>query len=53
VPTIRPFRALRFEPDAVGDLSRVMSPPYDVILPAQREELLARHAKNIVRLDLR
>jgi len=52
VPTIRPFRALRFEPDAVGDLSRVMSPPYDVILPAQRDELLARHPKNMVRLDL-
>jgi len=29
-----------------------MSPPYDVILPAQREELLARHPRNIVRLDL-
>lgn len=52
MPTIRPFRALRYEPDTVGDLSGVMSPPYDVILPAQREKLLARHPRNVVRLDL-
>ncbi len=52
MPVIRPFRALRYEPDTVGDLSLVVSPPYDVILPAQQQVLLARHPKNVVRLDL-
>jgi hypothetical protein len=33
VPTIRPFRALRYEAEAVGDLALVTSPPYDIIGP--------------------
>jgi uncharacterized protein (DUF1015 family) len=52
VPTIKPFRALRYELDAVGDLGLVTSPPYDVILPEEYRALLARHPKNVVRLDL-
>ncbi len=52
VPVIKPFRALRYEPDEVGDLALVTSPPYDVIGDEQRRSLLARHPKNIVRLDL-
>ena len=52
VPVIKPFRALRYEPDEVGDLALVTSPPYDVIGDEQRRSLLAHHPKNIVRLDL-
>ncbi len=52
MPLIRPFRALRYEPDAVGDLSLVVSPPYDVVGTVQHQRLLARHPKNSVRLDL-
>ena len=52
MPEIRPFRALRYEPDSVGDLGAVVSPPYDVIDPAGQRALLARHPKNVVRLDL-
>jgi uncharacterized protein (DUF1015 family) len=52
VPQVRPFRALRFSPEAVGDLSQVLSPPYDVISPAEQRLLLGRHPKNVVRLDL-
>ena len=52
MPLIRPFRALRYEPEVVGDLSLVVSPPYDVIGPAEQQRLLARHPKNVVRLDL-
>ena len=33
---IRPFRALRYNPDVVGDLKKVVSPPYDVISPEQQ-----------------
>jgi uncharacterized protein (DUF1015 family) len=51
VPEIRPFRALRFAPDAVGDPALVVAPPYDVLTPADRRRLLARHPKNVVRLD--
>src|SRR5215210_1551042 len=52
VPEIRPFRALRYRPDAVGDLSRVVSPPYDVISPREQREYLERDPRNVVRLDL-
>jgi len=52
VPQVRPFRALRYESDVVGDLAAVVSPPYDVISPTQAVALLARHPKNAVRLDL-
>ncbi len=51
IPTIAPFRGLRFNPEKV-DLSRVMAPPYDVISPAGQEELYARDPHNIVRLIL-
>jgi len=52
VPEIRPFRALRYETETVGDLATVVSPPYDVIRPPEYDALLARNPKNIVRLDL-
>ncbi len=52
MPEIRPFRGLRFEPDVVGDLGAVVSPPYDVISPAEQQLLLARDPRNVVRLDL-
>ena len=31
MPQIRPFRALRYVPDQVGDLGAVVAPPYDVL----------------------
>jgi len=52
VPEIRPFRALRYNVSTIGDPACVVAPPYDVIGPAERERLMARHAANIVRLDL-
>ncbi|MGH2511786.1 MAG: DUF1015 family protein, partial [Candidatus Limnocylindrales bacterium] len=52
MPEVRPFRALRYEPEIVGDLAAVISPPYDLITPADAAQLLARHARNAVRLDL-
>jgi uncharacterized protein (DUF1015 family) len=52
VPVIRAFRALRYDPQKVGDLSRVVCPPYDVIGPEMQQALLARHPANAVRLDL-
>jgi uncharacterized protein (DUF1015 family) len=52
VPEIRPFRALRYEPENVGDLAAVVAPPYDVIKPAEHQVLLLRSPRNVVRLDL-
>jgi uncharacterized protein (DUF1015 family) len=52
VPTIKPFRALRYEREIIDDLALVTSPPYDVILPEEHRALLARHPRNVVRLDL-
>lgn len=52
MPHVRPFRALRFRSEAVGDLSLVLSPPYDVVSPDEQRRLLARHPRNVIRLDL-
>jgi uncharacterized protein (DUF1015 family) len=51
VPQIRPFRALRFAGDSVGDLTDVVAPPYDVLSADDRARLAARHPRNVVRLD--
>jgi uncharacterized protein (DUF1015 family) len=52
VPDIRPFRALRYDHETVGDVGQVVAPPYDVIGADLHRELLARHPRNAVRLDL-
>ena len=52
VPTIRPFRALRYSHELVEDLAAVVAPPYDVIGAEAHRRLLARDPRNVVRLDL-
>lgn len=52
MPYVRAFRALRFDPALVGDIGRVVCPPYDVIGPELQATLLARHPNNAVRIDL-
>jgi uncharacterized protein (DUF1015 family) len=52
VPTVRPFRALRYSSEVVSDLGQVVAPPYDVIGPEEHRRLLARDPRNVVRLDL-
>ncbi|HVW80460.1 MAG TPA: DUF1015 domain-containing protein [Mycobacteriales bacterium] len=47
---LAPFRALRYHSGA--DLSAVLAPPYDVITPAEQDELEARDPANVVRLTL-
>lgn len=48
--TVRPFRGVTYDPTQVDDVGAVTCPPYDVISPADREELYARHPYNIVRI---
>jgi len=49
---LRPFRPLRYNAQAVGNLAAVVAPPYDVISDAYRDTLYARSAHNVVRLIL-
>ncbi len=47
---LRPLRGVRFDPDVVA-FGNVLAPPYDVISPAQQQELYARDLRNVVRID--
>jgi uncharacterized protein (DUF1015 family) len=47
-----PFRGLRFDSAVVGDLGRVIAPPYDVISPQARDAYEAMSLYNVVRLIL-
>lgn len=52
VPEIAPFRGIRYDPGAVGNLARVVAPPYDVIAEPERDALEAASPYNVVRLIL-
>jgi uncharacterized protein (DUF1015 family) len=52
MPTVRPFRALRYDPAVAGPLSDVVAPPYDVISADERREYLARSPYNVVHVTL-
>jgi uncharacterized protein (DUF1015 family) len=52
VPSLKPFRGLRYAPSLGPDLSAVVCPPYDIIPPAMAQALLARSPANAVRLEL-
>lgn len=49
---VRPLNALHYNLAAVPSLADVVAPPYDVIDPPRRAELLARSPFNVVELDL-
>ncbi len=49
---ILPFRGVRYDPAAGGDLSALVAPPYDVISPAEQAALYGKHPANVVRLIL-
>jgi uncharacterized protein (DUF1015 family) len=51
MPEIYPFPGVRYNPAQV-DLNAVTCPPYDVISPEERQELLERDEHNAVRLIL-
>ena len=46
-----PFRGLRYNTDKFKDLDAVTAPPYDIISPAQQQELYNKDEYNVVRLD--
>ena len=47
---IYPFRGLRYDPKAVGNIAKVVAQPYDKIDKRLREIYYRRHPKNIVRI---
>jgi uncharacterized protein (DUF1015 family) len=48
---VKPFRAVRYGEKA-GPLESLVAPPFDVISPAEREELRGRSPYNVVNLTL-
>ena len=48
---IHPFRAWQYDLAQVGDLSDVVTPPYDVIDEAFRSRLYKQHPCNVIRAD--
>ncbi|MDQ4072059.1 MAG: DUF1015 domain-containing protein [Actinomycetota bacterium] len=49
---VQPLRTLRYDLRTVGSLDAVIAPPYDVIDPTRRAELVARSPFNVVEIDL-
>ena len=49
---IKPFRALRFDTQAAGDIRELCCPPYDIISEQQRRQYLDVNEHNVVRLEL-
>jgi uncharacterized protein (DUF1015 family) len=52
MPTIQAFRGLRYDLGHVGNLSDVVTPPYDVISPEFQDDLYKKHPANFIRLEL-
>ncbi len=48
---ISPFKGICYNQHRIGNLADVMTPPYDVISPAQQQAFYDRHPNNVVRLD--
>lgn len=49
---VYPFQGYRYNPEKVGDVNRVVSPPYDKIDEEEREDLANNSIYNIVRIIL-
>ncbi|RKY23883.1 MAG: DUF1015 domain-containing protein [Planctomycetota bacterium] len=47
---IKPFKAFRFNPDAVGNVGDCVAPPYDVISSDLQQRLYEKSRYNIVRI---
>ncbi len=46
-----PFRGILYNEDKIGDFSKVVTPPYDVISPVEQKQFYDRHPANVIRLD--
>jgi uncharacterized protein (DUF1015 family) len=51
MPRFAPFAGLRYDPARV-EPGKVIAPPYDVVGPAERAALVARHSANAILVEL-
>ena len=49
---VQPLRAIHYSMEAVGNLADVITPPYDVISAEAQAHYYARHAYNVIGLEL-
>lgn len=49
--TIVPFKGLRYNPGKIEEISKVVTPPYDVIDTDAQDRYYKRHSYNIIRLE--
>lgn len=49
---VTPFRGIRYNPEKIEDMSKVVTPPYDVISTREQAAFHASHPHNIIRLIL-
>jgi uncharacterized protein (DUF1015 family) len=49
---VKPIRAVRYDESLAGPLEDLVAPPYDVIGPEEREQLMTRSPLNVVHLTL-
>jgi uncharacterized protein (DUF1015 family) len=52
MPEVLPFRGVHYAASRPATLSKLISPPYDAVSPAYRDELAARSPHNIIHLVL-
>lgn len=50
--TIIPFRGLRYNQEKINDVSKVVTPPYDIIDEAAQARYYADNPVNVIRLEL-
>jgi uncharacterized protein (DUF1015 family) len=49
--TIIPFRGITYNQQTAGTIEHLVCPPYDIISPAQQQELYRKSPYNVVRLE--
>ena len=49
---ILPFKGIRFNSEKINDISKVITPPYDIISAEERERYYQLHPNSIIRLIL-
>jgi uncharacterized protein (DUF1015 family) len=49
---VQPLRGIRYNSEAIGNLSQVITPPYDVISEEAQAKYYVRNPYNIIRLEL-
>ena len=52
MPDVIPFISTKFNSKVIGDLSKVLTPPYDVISPQEQDDYYKTHEHNLIRIVL-